>query len=105
MGGHEGRDLRDRLGHRAGGHDGQVAPDHGRNLAGAYRFLRRLENRVQMLRDAQTHALPGSDEDRQRLALALDYAGWDALQQDLAQCRAGVSAEFDALLKLGGRAR
>ena len=77
---------------------GQVAPDHGRNLAGAYRFLRRLENRVQMLRDAQTHALPGSDEDRQRLALALDYAGWDALQQDLAQCRAGVSAEFDALL-------
>ncbi|UNK58274.1 bifunctional [glutamate--ammonia ligase]-adenylyl-L-tyrosine phosphorylase/[glutamate--ammonia-ligase] adenylyltransferase [Pseudoxanthomonas daejeonensis] len=77
---------------------GQVAPEHGLNLARAYRFLRRLENRVQMLRDAQTHALPGSDEDRQRLARALDYAGWDALRQDLAQCRAGVSAEFDALL-------
>ena len=36
----------------------------------AYRFLRRLENRLQMLRDAQTHALPercaGSRADRAR---------------------------------------
>ncbi|MBO9718252.1 MAG: bifunctional [glutamate--ammonia ligase]-adenylyl-L-tyrosine phosphorylase/[glutamate--ammonia-ligase] adenylyltransferase [Pseudoxanthomonas sp.] len=77
---------------------GQIAPDHGRALADAYRFLRRLENRVQMLHDAQTHALPAIEEERERMALALDYPGWEALQPVLAQCRAGVSAEFDALL-------
>ena len=31
---------------------GQIAPGHGQVLADAYRFLRRLENRVQMLADA-----------------------------------------------------
>ncbi len=77
---------------------GQIASDHGRALADAYRFLRRLENRVQMLHDAQTHALPDSTEERQRMALALGYEGWEALQPALARCRAGVSAEFDALL-------
>ncbi len=85
---------------------GQIAPDHGAALADSYRFLRRLENRVQMLRDAQTHALPDADEDRLRLALALGYEGWEGLRQDLARCRAQVSAEFEALLvpRRGGAA-
>jgi len=77
---------------------GQIAPDHGRALAAAYRFLRRLENRVQMLRDAQTHALPEDAEDRLRLALALGHDGWPPLERELAERRAQVSAEFDALL-------
>lgn len=77
---------------------GQIAPDHGRDLEDAYRYLRRLENRVQMLRDAQTHALPADAEDRSRVALALGYEDWDALARALARCRAQVSAEFDALL-------
>lgn len=77
---------------------GQIAPDHGQALAEAYRFLRRLENRVQMLRDAQTHALPEGGEDRLRLALGLGYAGWQPLHAELARWRAQVSAEFDALL-------
>ncbi len=77
---------------------GQIAPDHGAMLADAYRFLRRLENRVQMLRDAQTHALPDSAEDRERLALALDRESWEALHAELAQWRTQVSAEFEALL-------
>ncbi|KAF1690733.1 bifunctional [glutamate--ammonia ligase]-adenylyl-L-tyrosine phosphorylase/[glutamate--ammonia-ligase] adenylyltransferase [Pseudoxanthomonas koreensis] len=77
---------------------GQIAADHGAALAASYRYLRRLENRVQMLRDAQTHALPGDGDDRLRLALALGHDGWESLQQELAQCRAQVSAEFEALL-------
>ena len=65
----------------------------------AYRFLRRLENRLQMLRDAQTHALPGNGEDRMRIAHGLGYDGdWSALRQALDAHRARVSAEFDALL-------
>ncbi|MDH5834322.1 bifunctional [glutamate--ammonia ligase]-adenylyl-L-tyrosine phosphorylase/[glutamate--ammonia-ligase] adenylyltransferase [Luteimonas kalidii] len=77
---------------------GQVEPDAAAGLAGDYRFLRRLENRLQMLHDAQTHALPESPLERARIAVALGYRDWDALAQEIAAHRAHVSSEFDALL-------
>ena len=76
----------------------QVEPEAGAALAEAYRFLRRLENRLQMLRDAQTHALPDDDVDRARVAIALGYSDWGALRAALDQRRAVVSEEFAALL-------
>lgn len=79
----------------AAGHVGQA---EGAALARAYRFLRHLENRVQMLRDAQTHVLPLDEGDRLRLAAGLGFADWPALMQALDAHRARVSAEFDALL-------
>lgn len=77
---------------------GQVAPADGADLAAAYRFLRHLENRLQMLRDAQTHVLPVDPLDRARLAVGLGFADWPALLARLAQVRARVSGEFAALL-------
>ncbi|MGI3167805.1 glutamine-synthetase adenylyltransferase [Pseudooceanicola sp. C21-150M6] len=41
-------------------------------LAGHYRALREAEHRVQMVNDAQTHALPGSDEGIARIACLSD---------------------------------
>ena len=76
----------------------QVGEEASAALVGAYRFLRRLENRLQMLRDAQTHALPDADADRARLARGLDFPGWDALRAALDVQRAQVTAEFEALL-------
>ncbi|MBX9401735.1 bifunctional [glutamate--ammonia ligase]-adenylyl-L-tyrosine phosphorylase/[glutamate--ammonia-ligase] adenylyltransferase [Lysobacter sp. BMK333-48F3] len=76
----------------------QIGETAGADLAEAYRFLRRLENRLQMLRDAQTHALPATAEDRARIALGLDYPDWEALQAQLAHHRERVTAEFEALL-------
>ncbi|KRA46387.1 bifunctional [glutamate--ammonia ligase]-adenylyl-L-tyrosine phosphorylase/[glutamate--ammonia-ligase] adenylyltransferase [Pseudoxanthomonas sp. Root630] len=76
----------------------QVSPEEGEMLAGAYRFLRRLENRLQMLRDAQTHALPEAALDRHRIARGLDYPDWDALRAALDVQRERVSAEFAELL-------
>lgn len=67
-------------------------------LLAAYRFLRHLENRLQMLRDAQTQRLPEDALDRQRVARGLGFADWDALAFALAAYRARVSDEFDALL-------
>lgn len=67
-------------------------------LLAAYRFLRLLENRLQMLRDAQTQALPADPLDRTRLARGLGEPGWDALQSRLQMHRERVSQEFDALL-------
>ncbi len=48
-------------------------------LTQAYRFLRTLENRLQMLADAQTHALPQDALQRERIALGLGYADWDGI--------------------------
>jgi len=84
---------------------GHIAADTGEALALAYRFLRRLENRLQMLRDAQTHALPEDAQDRTRIARGLDYADWNALRAALDAQRARVAAEFEALLAPRRRAR
>ncbi|HEV8693896.1 MAG TPA: bifunctional [glutamate--ammonia ligase]-adenylyl-L-tyrosine phosphorylase/[glutamate--ammonia-ligase] adenylyltransferase [Lysobacter sp.] len=76
----------------------QISANTGAALAEAYRFLRRIENRLQMLADAQTHALPEREEDRERIAAALEYLDWDELRHALDVQRARVTAEFDALL-------
>ncbi|MBJ6982325.1 bifunctional [glutamate--ammonia ligase]-adenylyl-L-tyrosine phosphorylase/[glutamate--ammonia-ligase] adenylyltransferase [Luteimonas sp. MC1572] len=76
----------------------QVAPQAAADLADAYLFLRRVENRLQMLRDAQTHVLPDDGFDRLRVARGLGHDGWPALAAELEAHRARVAAEFDALL-------
>ena len=75
-----------------------VAPQAGAALREAYRFLRRLENRLQMLRDAQTHALPQDTLERLRIARSLDHPDWEALRAALDMHRGVVAAEFGALL-------
>ena len=77
---------------------GHVDEAAGAALAEAYRFLRRLENRVQMLADRQTHALPDTPLARARVAAGWGHAEWDALAVALAVQRARVSEEFGALL-------
>jgi len=76
----------------------QISQENGDALIQAYRFLRKLENRLQMLRDAQTHALPENALDRARIALGLGYADWSALEAALAVQRERVAAEFGELL-------
>ncbi|HMB43928.1 MAG TPA: bifunctional [glutamate--ammonia ligase]-adenylyl-L-tyrosine phosphorylase/[glutamate--ammonia-ligase] adenylyltransferase, partial [Luteimonas sp.] len=77
--------------------DGHVESATASALRDAYRFLRRLENRLQMLRDAQTHIVPASADDRARIADGLGTT-WDALRDQLDRHRARVAAEFEALL-------
>ena len=52
-------------------------------LAAAYRFLRRVEHRLQMVADRQTHSLPDSREGVARLALFLNDATPDAFAATL----------------------
>ncbi len=73
-----------------------VASAHA--LACAYRFLRRLENRVQMFADQQVHALPTDAFSAHRVALGLGYPDLAALRVDLDAQRAVVAAEFERLL-------
>ncbi|MDX2298925.1 MAG: bifunctional [glutamate--ammonia ligase]-adenylyl-L-tyrosine phosphorylase/[glutamate--ammonia-ligase] adenylyltransferase [Xanthomonadaceae bacterium] len=67
-------------------------------LAAAYRFLRRLENRLQMQADQQVHQLPEEAFARSRLALGLGFPDWSALYAALGEHRAAVGSEFDRLL-------
>ncbi|MEG2941581.1 MAG: bifunctional [glutamate--ammonia ligase]-adenylyl-L-tyrosine phosphorylase/[glutamate--ammonia-ligase] adenylyltransferase, partial [Thermomonas sp.] len=77
---------------------GHVDAPAAQSLVDAHGFLRRLENCLQMLGDAQTHALPQDPLARARIAEGLGYANWQALLDALAVHRERVSAEFDALL-------
>ncbi|MBV7473186.1 bifunctional [glutamate--ammonia ligase]-adenylyl-L-tyrosine phosphorylase/[glutamate--ammonia-ligase] adenylyltransferase [Pseudoxanthomonas sp. PXM05] len=76
----------------------QVVEGDGAALGQAYRYLRRLENRLQMLRDAQTHALPDNPLDRERIARGLDYPDWPTLLLALQRQRDRVAQEFAELL-------
>lgn len=77
---------------------GQVEAETGGQLLAAYRFLRHLENRLQMLGDQQTHALPVGPVSRKRIAVGLGYEQWDALHAELERHRSVVREEFAALL-------
>ncbi|HEY8571637.1 bifunctional [glutamine synthetase] adenylyltransferase/[glutamine synthetase]-adenylyl-L-tyrosine phosphorylase [Phenylobacterium sp.] len=56
---------------------GHVEPETCAELTDAYRQLRAIEHRIQMLEDEQTHRLPESDADRKRVAA---LAGYDQLR-------------------------
>ena len=77
---------------------GHMAADAGAMLANAYRELRVLENRIQMLADAQTHALPAVPVQGERIARGLGHPGLAALDARLQAVRTRVAAEFAALL-------
>jgi len=57
---------------------GYIPSGRAVKLRAAYRFLRRLENRVQMFADQQTHEIPADARTRERVALALGHADWVA---------------------------
>jgi len=73
---------------------GVIATDRARRLRVAYLLLRRVENRVQMFRDEQTHTLPEDGAARARLAQALGCPEPQILAVELARARADVAAIF-----------
>jgi glutamate-ammonia-ligase adenylyltransferase len=74
------------------------------DLRAAYVYLRRLENRLQMLGDAQVHRLPEDNPSRDRIAAAMGAADWPALLAELNQHRGRVSSHFRFVVFGGGDA-
>jgi glutamate-ammonia-ligase adenylyltransferase len=72
-------------------------------LGAAYAFLRRLENRLQMLADSQVHRLPAQPLERERIALAMGERDWTALEAALAAHRESVSRHFHLVVFGAGR--
>src|SRR5439155_594340 len=80
-----------------------LPPEATSELRAAYVYLRRLENRLQMLADAQVHSLPAEPLARERLALAMGARDWPALTQELDAHRARVSRQFRLLVQGGAQ--
>lgn len=73
-------------------------------LYGAYCYLRRVENFLQMVRDQQTHQLPDNDTDKWRLLLAMGCGSWEVFMQTLDTHRDRVQSHFSSLFmdQVGG---
>ncbi len=67
-------------------------------LIQAYWFLRKLENRIQMQRDMQTHTLPDDETSQQRLCLAMQMQSWDELLAQLLFHQDAVDNVFQNLI-------
>ncbi|WP_300649021.1 bifunctional [glutamate--ammonia ligase]-adenylyl-L-tyrosine phosphorylase/[glutamate--ammonia-ligase] adenylyltransferase [Hydrogenophaga sp.] len=67
-------------------------------LAEAYRFLRRVEHRIQYLDDQQTHVMPTRDDDLAWLAATMGCANVCEFLHTLDAHRELVAQEFDTLL-------
>ncbi|MDQ1242455.1 MAG: [glutamine synthetase] adenylyltransferase / [glutamine synthetase]-adenylyl-L-tyrosine, partial [Pseudomonadota bacterium] len=75
-----------------------LSPEAVVELGESYRFLRRVENRLQQRNDEQTHDLPRDETGRARLALAMGAADWPALAAELERHRRRVSGHFRTLI-------
>ena len=82
---------------------GFIPTARAQRLREAYRFLRRLENRVQMFADQQAHAIPTDGAVRERFALGLGHPDWAALEVELQRHRSAVAEEFAALMAVNAR--
>jgi len=74
---------------------GYLPEDVALQLAQAYVFLRRTENRLQEYDDQQVHSLPEDDVGRVRLAFSMGYPGWVEFSTALAAHRNLVQQQFE----------
>ena len=78
---------------------GRIDPATAEQLIDDYRFLRRLEHRLQMIDDAQTHALPSDRAGVARIAVFLGYSETDAFVADLRAHLASVERHYAELFE------
>ncbi len=69
-----------------------------RELEAAYGFLRRLENRLQMLADMQTHTVPADPLTRERIAFGMGFPDWISCAAELDAHRERVTRAFKEVM-------
>jgi glutamate-ammonia-ligase adenylyltransferase len=69
-----------------------------KELEAAYFFLRRLENRLQMLADQQTHTVPADPLTRERIAGSMGFRNWETCAAELDLHRARVTRAFKEVI-------
>lgn len=86
---------------------GLISPEEELEIKSAYLFLRRLENRLQMVDEQQTHNLPDKEFDRLKLARSLGMQGdsddevLDSFEKALFINRSIAKTYFEKVLPAG----
>ncbi len=87
---------------------GWITSEAASELSAAYRFLRRIENRLQMMGDEQTHSLPTTPEELLRVARLSGFETTDffadALLAELRKVETHYGALFERLPQVPGSA-
>ena len=78
---------------------GWVKPEVRTELALAYLFLRRLEHRLQMVADEQTHDMPNTQDGLERIARFSGYPNAAALSDDLVRTLETVERHYAGLFE------
>jgi len=90
------------------GEVGLLPPEEVETLLAAYLYLRRVENRIQMHAERQTHSVPNEGPALDRLARAVGFAGDDATErflEALEDARASIRGLFGSSCAESGRER
>ncbi|PID49463.1 MAG: bifunctional [glutamate--ammonia ligase]-adenylyl-L-tyrosine phosphorylase/[glutamate--ammonia-ligase] adenylyltransferase [Proteobacteria bacterium] len=74
-----------------------LSQQDAQQLHEAYHFLRQTENRVQMWKDEQTHALPDDLKQQALLAESMGFTSWDSFLTDLDLHRHHVAQIFQRI--------
>ncbi len=78
---------------------GWIAHHAASDLKQAYLFLRRIENRLQMIGDQQTHVIPSEPEELTRVARLAGFADANSLGEALIATLKRVEAHYGALFE------
>ncbi|MBI2389831.1 MAG: bifunctional [glutamate--ammonia ligase]-adenylyl-L-tyrosine phosphorylase/[glutamate--ammonia-ligase] adenylyltransferase, partial [Deltaproteobacteria bacterium] len=76
---------------------GYVTDREARHIIDGLMLLRRVEHRVQLATGVQTHLLPATSDERDRLARSLGYKHGDALLAALDRVRTRIAERFASL--------
>jgi glutamate-ammonia-ligase adenylyltransferase len=83
-----------------------LEPAIAAELIDAYRFLRRIEHRLQMVADKQTHSLPARPDQLERFAAFMGFADARTLSEtiraQLERVESHYAALFESSIELGG---
>ncbi|MFQ3666089.1 MAG: bifunctional [glutamate--ammonia ligase]-adenylyl-L-tyrosine phosphorylase/[glutamate--ammonia-ligase] adenylyltransferase, partial [Sphingomonadaceae bacterium] len=83
---------------------GRIPAHDAATLSDAYRDLRTLEHRLQMVADQQTHRIPKGAADRARVAGLMGADGWQAVARAIEPKTRAVARLYDRLLEADRRA-
>ena len=81
--------------------DGWISTEARDDLSNAYRFLREIEHRLQMVADEQTQRLPSDDDELKRFARFCGYSGIAAFSKSLIAISKQVERHYARLFEEG----
>lgn len=79
--------------------DGWIGSEAAEKLTTAYWFLRKVEHRIQMVADEQSHTLPEDDEGLARIAAMMGHADSQAFADELVATMRQVETHYAALFE------